>query len=131
MTGVSRLRAKESDRVESIVSALAAAGIGAMDADDAILITGAGKKHSSKPDGASGNEAAGRDSAAEDAELLPAGGEVDSRGDHRIAMLGALLSLIAGGPVSVKGAAAVRKSYPDFFKVFAEAGLAGGLKTDL
>ena len=117
ITGTARLRAKESDRVASIVSALSETGIGAYDADDAILITGAGKKHGAEN--------------ADETQLLPVGGEVDSRGDHRIAMLGALLSLLAGGTVRVTGASAVRKSYPDFFRVFADAGLSGNLETDL
>ena len=117
ITGTARLRAKESDRVASIVSALSETGISAYDADDAILITGAGKKHGAEN--------------ADEAQLLPVGGEVDSRGDHRIAMLGALLSLLAGGTVRVTGASAVRKSYPDFFRVFADAGLSGNLETDL
>ena len=43
------------------------------------------------------------------------GGRVSSEGDHRIAMAAAILGLAAGG-LTVTGAEAVAKSYPDFFE---------------
>src|SRR5690606_17311734 len=41
---------------------------------------------------------------------------VDSYNDHRIAMAASIGSLRANGPVTVNGAEAVSKSYPDFYK---------------
>ncbi|MBQ3404128.1 MAG: 3-phosphoshikimate 1-carboxyvinyltransferase [Oscillospiraceae bacterium] len=44
------------------------------------------------------------------------GGEVDSHGDHRIAMLAAVAGSFGSGPVTISGAQAVSKSYPDFYE---------------
>ena len=44
------------------------------------------------------------------------GGEVDSAGDHRIAMSAAVAALRATSPVTIHGAEAVNKSYPGFFE---------------
>lgn len=44
------------------------------------------------------------------------GGTISSRGDHRIAMAGALLASVASGEVTIEGAESVSKSYPDFFE---------------
>jgi 3-phosphoshikimate 1-carboxyvinyltransferase len=50
------------------------------------------------------------------------GGTVSSFGDHRIAMAAAVASLICHGPVTIEGAEAVNKSYPEFFQDFAALG---------
>ncbi len=47
------------------------------------------------------------------------GGEVDSAGDHRIAMSAAVAALCASNPVIINGAEAVNKSYPGFFEDYA------------
>jgi len=44
-----------------------------------------------------------------------AGGRVDARGDHRIAMAAAVASLLCGSPVEIAGADCVAKSWPSFF----------------
>lgn len=44
------------------------------------------------------------------------GGEVEARGDHRIAMAAATAALISRDGVAIHGEACVAKSYPDFFK---------------
>lgn len=51
-----------------------------------------------------------------------AGGEVESHNDHRIAMAAAVASCGCRSAVTITGAEAVRKSYPDFFKDFAALG---------
>jgi 3-phosphoshikimate 1-carboxyvinyltransferase len=43
------------------------------------------------------------------------GTEVDSHGDHRIAMMGAILGLISKGETIIRDAECVSKSYPNFF----------------
>ena len=46
------------------------------------------------------------------------GGEVDSYGDHRIAMSAAIASCLCREPVYISNPIAVTKSYPDFYKDF-------------
>lgn len=53
-------------------------------------------------------------------ELL--GGIVDGAEDHRIVMAAAIAATACSNPVIIKGAQAVSKSYPDFFKDFKELG---------
>ena len=43
------------------------------------------------------------------------GGTIDARGDHRIAMLGAVAGLASRDGVEVKGAESVGVSFPGFF----------------
>jgi len=50
------------------------------------------------------------------------GGEIDSFGDHRIVMCGAIASTRSENPVIIRGADAVKKSYPDFFGDFRKLG---------
>ena len=44
------------------------------------------------------------------------GVEVDSHGDHRMAMTLAVAGLLSDGGVTIHGAESVAKSYPDFFE---------------
>lgn len=50
------------------------------------------------------------------------GGEVDSYGDHRIAMAAAIASCLCREPVYLSNPIAVTKSYPDFYRDFALLG---------
>lgn len=50
------------------------------------------------------------------------GGEIDSFGDHRIVMAAAIAALKCDGDVTVHGAEAAEKSYPDFFKDYTKLG---------
>lgn len=93
--GGERLRLKESDRLESVAQTLNALGGQAEVTCDGLLIAG-GKLR---------------------------GGWVDSRGDHRIAMMAAIASTLCAEPVILSGAEAVNKSYPDFWQDFEEAKL--------
>jgi 3-phosphoshikimate 1-carboxyvinyltransferase len=87
------LRAKESDRIEATVDALRALGVRIHGTDDGFVVTGV----------------PGR----------VRGGRIDSRGDHRIAMLGAVAGLASREGVRVADAAAVGVSFPGFFDVVA------------
>ena len=89
-----RLRAKESDRIDSVASMLNALGIRSEQTEDSLTVFG-GCVH---------------------------GGTVDSRNDHRIAMAAAILSVRADSPVTITGAEAVNKSYPAFFSDFNKLG---------
>ena len=86
-----RLRIKESDRLESTAAMVNAVGGKATIDGNTLTVEGV--------------------------EKLP-GGEVDTKGDHRIAMSAAVLACGASGPVVVNDASVVAKSYPDFWKDF-------------
>ena len=86
-TGVSRLRAKESDRLAAIIENLSSMGIRTeLRSDDGLAIFG-------------GN-------------LKPF--RARSFGDHRMVMSAAVAALVCGGEID--DGAPVSKSYPDFFK---------------
>ena len=95
ITGVSRLRIKESDRVKAVTDMLTACGIKVESGEDYIKIWGT-------------NNAVG--------------GVIDSVNDHRIAMSGIILGSIANGETTVKGVECVSKSYPDFLVDFKSLG---------
>ncbi|MCO5315424.1 MAG: 3-phosphoshikimate 1-carboxyvinyltransferase [Solirubrobacterales bacterium] len=81
------LRHKESDRIEVVVNALAGLGAEIEATADGMRITGTG---------------------------VLTGGRIDSHGDHRIAMLGAIAGLLARDGVTVDGMEAAAVSYPGF-----------------
>ena len=83
-----RLRIKESDRLATTASELAALDAHVTIDHDSLVIYGQ--------------------------ERL-SGGEVDSHNDHRIAMMAAIAAIRCDGEVLIHGAEAVRKSYPAFF----------------
>jgi 3-phosphoshikimate 1-carboxyvinyltransferase len=89
LSGVSRLRDKESDRLQSVTEGLRALGAEIWASGDEIIIDGK--------------------------EWLD-GGRVDSHGDHRIAMMAALAAVGCRGDVYVSDPDCVSKSYPDFWK---------------
>lgn len=83
-----RLRLKESDRLATTAATLNALGARVRVAGDDLIIEGV-------------------------PELT--GGTVDACRDHRIAMTAAVAAVRATGPVEIRGAEAVAKSYPTFF----------------
>ena len=93
-TDIRRLRLKESDRVASVIAMLTALG--------------------------------GKAEATEDTlTVFPTdffGGTVDSVNDHRIAMAAAIASTICKESVTILGAEAVNKSYPQFWAEFRRLG---------
>ncbi len=86
--GVGRLAHKESDRAGAISEVLAALNVVSSIKGDELLITGG--------------------------EI--SGSLVSSHNDHRIAMMAAVMALRATGAVTIEGAEAVDKSFPDFFR---------------
>jgi 3-phosphoshikimate 1-carboxyvinyltransferase len=99
VTGAEELRVKESDRIAAM-----SAGLGAM-----------GVVHSVLPDGMR-IEGRGADAAF-------SGGEIDSFGDHRIAMSFAVASLRAAKSISIRDVANVGTSFPGFVALARSAGL--------
>jgi 3-phosphoshikimate 1-carboxyvinyltransferase len=83
------LRVKESDRIAAIAKNLRAMGAEVEERDDGLKIPGG--------------------------QMLR-GAEVDSRGDHRIAMAFAVAALRAEGETRIRGADAAVISYPGFFE---------------
>ena len=51
------------------------------------------------------------------------GGEVDSYGDHRVAMAFTILALVSDGPIVVRGVEAVDTSFPGFVDTVTQLGL--------
>jgi 3-phosphoshikimate 1-carboxyvinyltransferase len=83
------LRVKESDRIEAMARALAEFGAAVEERADGMVVEGGAR--------------------------LRGGGQVDSRGDHRIAMAGAILGLFAEGPTRILRTACTETSYPGFW----------------
>jgi 3-phosphoshikimate 1-carboxyvinyltransferase len=97
--GAEDLRAKETDRIETVATSLRALGAHITAMPDGWRIRG-----------------------------VPArlrGGRMDSAGDHRIAMLGAIAGLISREGVEIKDAEAVAISFPGFFELLDQVALRG------
>jgi 3-phosphoshikimate 1-carboxyvinyltransferase len=86
--GAEELRVKESDRIKSMASELGKMGVEIEEHPDGLSISGSGRLK---------------------------GAEVQSHGDHRIAMAMAVASLAAKGETVIHGASAVDISFPGFF----------------
>lgn len=95
LRGAHELRVKESDRIAVMAQGLKRLGIDARETPDGIAIRG------------------GRFS----------GGEVESFGDHRIAMSFAIAALAASGPITVRDCKNVATSFPGFVELARSAGL--------
>lgn len=95
LTGAHELRVKESDRIAVMAVGLKRLGIAVQETPDGIIIQG-GKL---------------------------SGGEVDSHGDHRIAMAFAMSALRASGAVTIRDCKNVATSFPDFVELAKRAGL--------
>ena len=89
VTGAAELRAKETDRIEALVDALRAIGVRAQGRPDGFTVTGVPAR--------------------------PRGGRVEARGDHRIAMLGAVAGLASREGVEIEEAESVAVSFPGFY----------------
>jgi 3-phosphoshikimate 1-carboxyvinyltransferase len=98
VTGAGELRVKESDRLTAMAQGLAALGVRVENRPDGLRIHG----------GAVG------------------GGEVDCRGDHRIAMSFAVLGARARSPVVIDDVQNVATSFPGFTTLARSAGLQFG-----
>jgi 3-phosphoshikimate 1-carboxyvinyltransferase len=94
--GAAELRVKESDRIAGLVGALRAMGVRAEEREDGFAVTGSARL---------------------------AGGRLDARGDHRLAMLGAVAGLASAEGVAVEGFEAAAVSYPAFWR---DLGAVGG-----
>jgi 3-phosphoshikimate 1-carboxyvinyltransferase len=87
VSGAGELRHKESDRIAGVVEGLSGIGAEIEATDDGFTVLGTGGLR---------------------------GGKLDARGDHRMAMLGAVAGLASRDGVEVVGAEAAGISYPRF-----------------
>lgn len=85
--GAQELRVKESDRIAGVVEGLRGLGAEIEASDDGFAVRGAGGLR---------------------------GGAIDARGDHRLAMMGAIAGLASQEGVEVLGIEAAAVSYPNF-----------------
>ena len=92
--GAAELRVKESDRIAALTEGLAGLGADVEALEDGLVVRGP-------------------------CELRE--GEVDSRGDHRIAMSFAILALATGLNLRIKGWSSVETSFPGFLEALAAA----------
>jgi len=99
VTGALELRVKESDRIAAMSAGLTAMGVVHEVLPDGMRIEGRGTGPAFS------------------------GGEVDSFGDHRIAMSFAIASLRASHPIAVRDVANVATSFPGFVPLACSAGL--------
>lgn len=88
--GAGRLRMKESDRIATTSAMLRALGGRTEEGPDSLTVTGGSLT----------------------------GGTVDGANDHRIVMAAAIAATACTAPVTILGAEAVAKSYPDFWEVY-------------
>ena len=91
ITGASRLRLKETDRLSAVRIMLTDLGCRAEETDDGLIVRGLAH---------------------------PAGGKTSSFGDHRIAMAAAVAAQYCSGPVLLDREDCVGKSFPDFWNRF-------------
>jgi 3-phosphoshikimate 1-carboxyvinyltransferase len=94
LTGAEELRVKESDRIQVMADGLRALGVDASPTPDGIVIRGG----------------------------PISGGEVDSHGDHRIAMAFTMAALRADGEIRINDCANVNTSFPGFVELAAGVG---------
>ncbi len=98
LTGVSRLRIKESDRLQATQELLALLGVRTeLSADsDTLRVWGPVQ--------------------------LKGGFEADARGDHRLVMFLAAAALTADAPITVHGVECISKSWPGFMETYQQLG---------
>ncbi|MDR0747293.1 MAG: 3-phosphoshikimate 1-carboxyvinyltransferase [Helicobacteraceae bacterium] len=91
VTGAAELRVKESDRIKSVVANLVKCGVNAKELPDGFTIEGQKQIRAA---------------------------EVDSFGDHRVAMSFAIAALISDGEITVRDVECVNTSFPRFTEIF-------------
>ena len=99
LRGAAELRAKETDRIEAVVDGLRPLGAHIRATEDGFTVRGVPSRLR--------------------------GGELDARGDHRIAMLGAVAGLVSREGVAVRDAESAAVSFPGFFDLLESLALRG------
>jgi 3-phosphoshikimate 1-carboxyvinyltransferase len=99
VVGAQELRVKESDRIGAMVRGLASLGVHAQERPDGVVIEGAGGLIGRAPC------------------------QIDSQGDHRIAMSFAIASLAARVPIHILDCANIATSFPGFIGICQRLGM--------
>jgi 3-phosphoshikimate 1-carboxyvinyltransferase len=94
--GASHLRFKESDRIKAVVEMLSKNGVLIEETNDGAIIHGNG--------------------------IIPGGGEVNTYGDHRIAMAATIAASTAENPIKIVNPFCTGVSYPNFYEDFKKIG---------
>jgi 3-phosphoshikimate 1-carboxyvinyltransferase len=89
VSGAEELRAKETDRIETVTAAMHEIGVRAEATADGFVVRGTPSR--------------------------PRGGTIDAAGDHRIAMLAAIAGAVSRDGVEIEGAESAAISFPGFF----------------
>jgi 3-phosphoshikimate 1-carboxyvinyltransferase len=89
ISGATELRVKESDRINTVLTALRKMGANVSETADGMVIEGPTPLR---------------------------GAVIDSCGDHRLVMMAAIAGIIAGGAMKIRGADCVNTSYPEFLR---------------
>src|SRR5207253_5264071 len=97
--GAQELRAKETDRIETVTTALRTLGVRIRDRDDGFGVRGVPTR--------------------------PKRGGMHSGGDHRLAILGAVAGLVSREGVRIEGDEAVAISFPGFFSLVERVAVRG------
>ncbi len=95
LTGAKELRVKESDRIQVMADGLHILGVDAQPTEDGMVIQGG----------------------------VIGGGEVESHGDHRIAMAFSIAGLRANAAIIINDCANVNTSFPEFRQLAVQLGL--------
>ncbi len=95
LNGAEELRVKESDRIHNMATGLRNVGIDVAEKPDGLVIVGGNIK----------------------------GGEIDSGGDHRVAMAFAVASLACEAPITIRNVDNVTSSFPGFVACASRLGL--------
>ena len=96
LTGAEELRVKESDRIQVMADGLIACGVDAKPTSDGIVIQG---------------------------DTVMKSAEVNSHGDHRIAMAFVMAGLIADGSITINDCDNVNTSFPRFVELAKSVGI--------
>ncbi len=91
MKGLARLRVKESDRINAMVSGLQLCGVNITSSGDNVIIEGVG--------------------------AVRGGCKIKSCGDHRIAMSFYVCSLFSEEPIKVDSLSSIKTSFPEFIEL--------------
>lgn len=105
MKGLAELRFKESDRLSAIFEGLKRSGIDVMLGDNDLAIEGAGPS-TSRTNG----------------RPIPGGIQINTKGDHRIAMSFLTLGLVAQDPIEIDQAHMIETSFPSYPDVMRSLG---------
>jgi 3-phosphoshikimate 1-carboxyvinyltransferase len=89
VSGAGELRVKETDRIETVTTSLRALGVRISASENGFRVRGVPTR--------------------------PKGGGMASRGDHRLAMVGAIAGIVSREGVRLEGPEAVGVSFPGFF----------------